>query len=78
VPSEDGHMLHSADVCEHYRGANQDLIGRGRLLIWAMITTLRWHRDDQLPNGRYWRTEGLNQIRAILNGLGPDVLGDHS
>jgi hypothetical protein len=34
--------------------------------------------DDQLPNGRYWRIEGLNQIRAALNGREPDVLGDHS
>jgi hypothetical protein len=78
VPSQAGHMLPSADVCEHYPGANKDLIDQCRLLIWAMITTWRWQRDDQLPNGRYWRIEGLNQIRATLTGLGPDLLGDHS
>jgi hypothetical protein len=78
VPNEDGHTLRAADVCEHYPGLNQDLIHQCRLLIWAMITTWRWQRDDQLPNGRYWRIEGLNQIRATLNGPGPDVLGDHT
>lgn len=70
VPSEDGHMLPAADVCKHYPGADHDLIDQCRLLIWAMITTWRWQRDDQLPNGRYWRIEGLNQIRAALNGPG--------
>jgi thiamine kinase-like enzyme len=78
LPNEDGHKLPSADVCEHYPGANKNLIDQCRLLIWAMITTWRWQRGDQLPNGRYWRTEGLNQIRATLSGLGPDVLSDHS
>ena len=78
LPNGDGHMRPAAGVCKHYPGANQDLIDQCRLLIWAMITTWRWQRDDQLPNGQYWRIEGLNQIRATLNGLGPDVLGDHS
>lgn len=78
VPDEDGHMLPAAKVCEHYPGVSQDLIDQCRLLIWAMITTWRWQRDDQLPNGRYWRIEGLSQIRAALNGPGPDVLGDRT
>jgi hypothetical protein len=77
VPNEDGHMLPLADVCENYPGANQDLVDGFRLLVWAMITTSRWQRDDQLPNGRYWRNEGLNQIRTALNGRGPEVLGDY-
>jgi hypothetical protein len=71
VPNEHGHTLPSAEVCEHYPGANQDLIDQCRLLIWAMITTWRWQRDDQLPNRNYWRIEGLKQIRATLDGLGP-------
>lgn len=78
VPNEHGDMLPSAEVCEHYPGANQDLIDQCRLLIWAMITTWRWQRDDQLPNGHYWRIEGLNQIRATVDDLGPDVLDGHS
>jgi phosphotransferase family enzyme len=78
LPDQDGHTLPAADVCEHYPGASQNLTGQCRLLIWAMITTWRWQPGDQLPNGRYWRTEGLNQIRATLNGPGPDVPGGHS
>jgi hypothetical protein len=77
LPAEDGRTLPAVDVCRHYPGASQDLIDQCRLLIWAMITTWRWQRDDQLPNGRYWRIEGLNQIRATLNGPGPDLLDDH-
>ena len=64
LPDEGGRMLPAADVWEYYPGARRDLIDQCRLLIWAMITTWRWQRDDQLPNGRYWRIEGLNQIRA--------------
>ena len=40
------------------------MIEQCRILIWAMITTWRWRRDDQLPNGRYWAIEGLNQLRV--------------
>ena len=49
------------------RIANQDVIEQCRILIWAMITTWRWRRDDQLPNGRYWATEGLNRLRSALD-----------
>jgi thiamine kinase-like enzyme len=60
------------EVAEHYPGANQDLIHQCRILMWAMITTWRWRHDDQLPNGHYWRTEGLNQVRAALDRYGLD------
>jgi hypothetical protein len=70
--SEDGRMLAADGVCEHYPGANQDVVDQCRILILAMTTTWRWQRDDQLPNGRYWRIEGLNQLRAAVDrsGLG--------
>jgi len=71
LPSEDGRMLPAEGVCEHYPGANQDVIDQCRILIWAMITTWRWRRDDQLPNGRYWAIEGLNQLRAALDRRAP-------
>jgi hypothetical protein len=71
LPDEDGRMLPAAGVCEHYPGARQDLIDQCRLLIWAMVTTWRWQRDDQLPSGRYWRIEGLNQIRAAASSWPP-------
>jgi hypothetical protein len=70
LPSEDGRMLAAERVLEHYPGANQGVIEQCRILIWAMITTWRWQRDDQLPNGAYWAIEGLNQIRAALDRYG--------
>ena len=72
LPSEDGRILPVEGVCEHYPGANQDVIDQCRILIWA-ITTWRWRRNDQLPNGRYWGVEGLNQLRAALDRSGLDV-----
>jgi Phosphotransferase enzyme family len=61
------------EVSEHYLGVNQDLLRECRILVLAMITTWRWDRGDQLPNGRQLGTEWLTQIRAALdrNGLDP-------
>jgi thiamine kinase-like enzyme len=73
LPSEDGRVLTTEDVCEHYPGADQGVLDQCRILIWAMITTWRWQPDDQLPNGRYWASEGLNQLRAALNRYRLDV-----
>jgi len=75
LPSEDGRMLPAEGVWEHYPAANQDVINQCRILIWAMITTWRWQRDDQLPNGRYWRIEGLNQLRCSTRSLRTGCLG---
>jgi hypothetical protein len=60
------------EVAEHYPGVDHDLIGQCRILMWALFTTWRWRHDDQLPNGHYWRTEGLNQVRAALDRYGLD------
>jgi Ser/Thr protein kinase RdoA (MazF antagonist) len=54
------------EVSEHYPGADQDLLRECRILVLAMISTWRWDRDDQLPNGRQLGREWLNQIRAAL------------
>jgi hypothetical protein len=54
------------DVSEHYPGVDHDLLRECRILVLAMITTWRWDRGDQLPNGRQLGTEWLNQIRAAL------------
>ena len=54
------------EVSGHYPGANQDLLGDCRILVLAMITTWRWDRGDQLPNGRRLGTEWLGQIRTAL------------
>lgn len=52
------------EVSEHYPGINQDLLRECRILVLAMITTWRWDRGDQFPNGRQLGTEWLSQIRA--------------
>jgi hypothetical protein len=55
------------EVSERYPGVNQDLLRECRILVLAMITTWRWDRDDQLPNGHQLGTQWLSQIRAALN-----------
>jgi aminoglycoside phosphotransferase (APT) family kinase protein len=52
------------EVGEHYPGVDQGLLRACRILVLAMITTWRWDRGDQLPNGRRLATEWLSQIRA--------------
>jgi len=54
------------DVSEHYPGVDHDLLRECRILVLAIITTWRWDRSDQLPNGRQLGTEWLDQIRATL------------
>jgi Ser/Thr protein kinase RdoA (MazF antagonist) len=62
-------------VSECYPGVNQDLLRACRILKLAMITTWRWDRSDQLPNGRQLRAEGLSQIRAALDREGREIHG---
>ena len=54
------------EVTAHYPNVDQDLLRDCRTLVLAMITTWRWDRDDQLPNGRQLGTEWLSQIRAAV------------
>jgi Ser/Thr protein kinase RdoA (MazF antagonist) len=63
------------EVSEHYPGVNQGLLRECRILVLAMITTWRWDRGDQLPNGRQLGTEWLSQIRAALDRNGLDTRG---
>jgi hypothetical protein len=63
------------EVSEHYPGVNQDLLRECRILVLAMITTWRWDRGDQLPNGRQLGTEWLSQIQAALDRKGLDTNG---
>ncbi|HEY7010800.1 MAG TPA: aminoglycoside phosphotransferase family protein [Jatrophihabitantaceae bacterium] len=51
-------------VGEHYPGVDKDLLGDCRILVLAMITTWRWDRGDQFPDGRRLGAEWLRQIRA--------------
>jgi hypothetical protein len=61
------------EVSEHYPGVNQDLLRECRILVLAMITTWRWDRSDQLPNGRQLGTQWLSQTRAALDRSRLDV-----
>jgi phosphotransferase family enzyme len=63
------------EVSERYPGLDQDLLRECRILVLAMITTWRWDRDDQLPNGRQLGAEGLSQIRAALDRMDLDRKG---
>jgi len=60
-------------LSEHYPGINHDLLRACRILVLAMITTWRWDRGDQLPNGRKLAAEWLSQIRAALDRKGLDA-----
>jgi len=55
------------EVSEHYPGLDEDLLKECRIVMLAMITTWRWDRDDQLPNGRQLATEWLSQMRTGLD-----------
>ncbi|MEV5748700.1 aminoglycoside phosphotransferase family protein [Actinoallomurus sp. NPDC052308] len=63
------------EVGEHYPGVDQDLLRECRILVLAMITTWRWDRGDQLPNGRRLGTEWLSRIRTALDHRGLDTHG---
>ena len=54
------------DVSDHYPDINRDLLRECRILVLAMITTWRWDRGDQFPDGRQLGTEWLSQLRAAL------------
>jgi hypothetical protein len=58
------------EVSEHYPDVDHDLLRECRILVLAMITTWRWDRGDQLPNGRQLGMQWLSQIRAALDRKG--------
>ena len=60
------------EVGRHYPGVDQGLLRECRILVLAMITTWRWDRGDQLPNGRLLGAEWLSQIREALDRNGLD------
>ena len=64
-------IAHAPDeVAEHYRDANVELVHQCRTLMWALFTTWRWRRDDQLPNREHWRKAGLHEVRNSLERYG--------
>ncbi len=61
------------EVSERYPGVDHELLRECRILMLAMISTWRWDRDDQFPNGRQLGTEWLSQIRAAFDRYGLDA-----
>lgn len=58
-------LAHAPDeVADHYPEVDQGLLNDCRKLVLAMITTWRWDRDDQLPDGRRLAEEWIAQLRA--------------
>lgn len=55
------------EVGKEYPELDQDLLRECRILMLAMITTWRWDRHDQLPNGRHLGIAWLNLLRAALD-----------
>ncbi|MFI9379633.1 phosphotransferase [Kutzneria sp. NPDC052558] len=53
------------DVADHYPGIDPDLLRACRTLVLAMITTWRWDRRDQFPDGIRLGREWLEQLRAL-------------
>jgi aminoglycoside phosphotransferase (APT) family kinase protein len=61
------------EVSERYPDVDHELLRECRILMLAMITTWRWDKDDQLPNGHQLATEWLSQMRAALDRYGLDA-----
>ncbi|NJP92804.1 aminoglycoside phosphotransferase family protein [Nonomuraea sp. FMUSA5-5] len=53
-------------VAGHYPGLGEGLLRDCRSLMLAIITTWRWDRDDQLPDGHRRGREWLAQLRTAL------------
>ena len=55
------------EVSEHYPHLDRELLRDCRILMLAMITTWRWDRGDQFPDGRRLGSEWLGQLRSALD-----------
>ncbi len=53
-------------VAEHYSGIDVDLLRDCRILVLAMITTWRWDRTDQLPDGMRLAAQWISEIRESV------------
>lgn len=61
------------EVSQYYPPVDQGLLRDCRALALALMTTWRWDRDDQLPNGAQLGLRWLSQLRAALHArdVGP-------
>ena len=54
------------EVGERYPELDRDLLRDCRILMLAMVTSWRWDRHDQLPDGRRLGVEWLEELRAAV------------
>jgi aminoglycoside phosphotransferase (APT) family kinase protein len=54
------------DVAEHYPNVDQHVLRQCRNLVLAMITTWRWDRTDQFPNGHQLAAQWMGELRTAL------------
>ena len=52
------------NVSAHYPDIDRGLLRECRMLMWAMVASWRWDREDQLPNGTRMGRELLSRLRA--------------
>lgn len=58
-------VAHAPDqVAVHYPGLDRELLRDCRMLALALVTTWRWDRDDQLPDGPRLGRQWLDQLRV--------------
>jgi Ser/Thr protein kinase RdoA (MazF antagonist) len=62
------------EVSERYQDVDDELLRTCRVLMRAMVTSWRWDRHDQFPNGRQLGAESLDQLRAELDRYGLDAV----
>jgi hypothetical protein len=65
-------LAHAPDeVSAHYPDLDEAMLRDCRLLVLAMVTTWRWDKADQFPNGRHLATEWLADLRTALGDETP-------
>ena len=64
------HVQFPEEVSKHYPGVDQQLLRECHVLMLAMITSWRWDRDDELPNGRRLAVEWVSEMRSALERYG--------
>jgi len=53
-------------VAHHYPGLDADRLRASRILMFALIVTWRWDRDDQFPNGMSRAAEWTRKLGSLL------------